>query len=113
VHHAVCQTIVRTTGSPHAQTNAVMLPHFVRMMESRAPTQMDLTAAALGNKEVPPSETVAALSAQAGVTRLSELGVERSALGDVVDASLAHPAMGNTPDPPDAEELAEVLESAL
>jgi alcohol dehydrogenase class IV len=90
-----------------------MLPHFVRMMESRAPTQMELTAAALGNKDVPPSETVAALSAQAGVTRLSELGVEREALGDVVEASLQHPAIGNTPEPPGAEELTEVLERAL
>jgi maleylacetate reductase len=113
VHHAVCQTIVRTTGSPHAPTNAVMLPHFVRMMESRAPKQMELTAAALGNKEVPPSETVAALSAQAGVTRLSELGVEQGAIGEVVEGSLAHPALGNTPDPPGADELTELLEGAL
>ena len=27
VHHAVCQTTVRVLGTPHAQTNAVMLPH--------------------------------------------------------------------------------------
>ena len=37
VHHAVCQTIVRTCGTPHAQTNAVMLPHSVRLMSLRAP----------------------------------------------------------------------------
>jgi alcohol dehydrogenase class IV len=113
VHHAVCQTIVRVVGTPHAPTNAVMLPHFVRLMESRAPRQMELVAAALGNKDVPPSDTVAALSSQAEVTRLSELGVEAAALGGVVEASVQHPALRNTPDPPGAEELAEVLERAL
>jgi maleylacetate reductase len=113
VHHAVCQTIVRVLGTPHAATNAVMLPHFVRMMESHAPGQMELVGAALGNKDVPPSDTVGALASQAEVTRLSELGVERSALGDVVDASLQHPAVGNTPNPPGREELTEVIERAL
>jgi alcohol dehydrogenase class IV len=90
-----------------------MLPHCVRLMESRAPRQMELVAAALGNKDVPPSDTVAALSSQAEVTRLSELGVEAPALARVVEASVQHPALRNTPDPPAAEELAEVLERAL
>ena len=36
VHHAVCQTIVRVAGTPHAATNAVMLPHFVDLMAERA-----------------------------------------------------------------------------
>ncbi len=37
VHHATCQLIVRTAGSPHAQTNAVMLPHFAGLMSGRVP----------------------------------------------------------------------------
>jgi maleylacetate reductase len=109
----VCQTIVRVTGSPHAPTNAVMLPHFVRMMASRTPRELELVAAALGNKNVPPADTVTALSSQAEVTRLGELGVEQSALGDVVEAALQHPALGNTPDPPGADELTEVLQRAM
>jgi maleylacetate reductase len=113
VHHAVCQTIVRLLGTPHAPTNAVMLPHFVRMMEAHAPRQMDLVAAALGNRDVSPSDTVTALSSQAEVTRLSELGVEETSLGEVVQASLQHPALWNTPDPPGADELMGVLERAL
>jgi maleylacetate reductase len=113
VHHAVCQTIVRVLGTPHALTNAIMLPHFVRMMESRAPDAMELVSAALGNPQVPPSATIAALSAQTGVTRLSELGVDPSALDGVVEATLQHPALGNTPDPPGRDELREVLERAL
>jgi alcohol dehydrogenase class IV len=37
VHHAVCQTIVRTVGTPHAETNAVVLPHSARLVARRAP----------------------------------------------------------------------------
>jgi alcohol dehydrogenase class IV len=113
VHHAVCQTIVRVLGTPHAPTNAIMLPHFVLMMESRAPDAMELVSAALGNPQTPPSGTIAALSAQAGVTRLSEIGVEPDGLDEVVAATLRHPALGNTPDPPGGDELREVLERAL
>lgn len=46
-HHAICQTIVRTAGAPHAQTNAVMLPHSVRMIASRAPAAVAAFGAAL------------------------------------------------------------------
>jgi maleylacetate reductase len=116
VHHAVCQTIVRVAGTPHAQTNAVMLPHFVRMMVPRAPQQISLLGAATGAgvdgaDRVP--DHIAELAARAGVERLSELGVERAALDEIVEAALAHPALGNTPDPPGREELRALLEAAL
>jgi alcohol dehydrogenase class IV len=116
VHHAVCQTIVRVAGTPHAQTNAVMLPHFVRMMVPRAPVQIRLLGAATGvdtdgAERVP--DHIAELSARAGVERLSELGVDRAVLDELVAAAVAHPALGNTPDPPGSEELRAVLEGAL
>jgi alcohol dehydrogenase class IV len=108
VHHAVCQTIVRTAGTPHAETNAVMLPHFVRMMEGRAPDAIERVAAALEGRDV--SE----LAARAGVTRLSALGVDASALEEIVETALRHPALGNTRGgPPRAEELRAVLGGAL
>ena len=115
VHHAVCQTIVRSLGTPHAQTNAVMLPHFVRMMEERAPEAMGKLAVALGAGGTPQAATarVTELATSAGVRRLRELGVEPSALAHVAEAALQHPALGNTPDPPGAGELLAVLERAL
>jgi alcohol dehydrogenase len=113
VHHAVCQTIVRTCGTPHAQTNSVMLPHFVRMMESRAPEAMTRVADAMKGGGVTAAETVAKLSSLTGVTRLGELGVQPAQIDDVVSISLSHPAMGNTPSPPDAVELRAVVERAL
>ena len=78
MHHAVCQTIVRVCGTPHAQTNAVMLPHFVRFMEPRAPREIGLLREALGRD-------VDRLSARAGVTRLGELGVTEADLPRIMD----------------------------
>lgn len=100
VHHAVSQTIVRTLGTPHAQTNAVMLPHSARFMASRAPRELGALARALGSPggdHAEAGERVAALSALAGVTRLSELGVSEDALGAVANAAMEHPALQSTP----------------
>jgi alcohol dehydrogenase class IV len=107
VHHAVCQTLVRVAGTPHGPTNAVMLPHFVRLMEPRAPEAIARVKEALGERDID------SLAARAGVTRLSELGVDQPVLDDVVAAALQHPALGNTPDPPKEDELRAVLEQAL
>ena len=40
VHHAVCQTTVRVLGTPHAQTNAVMLPHSAAFVAERDPAAL-------------------------------------------------------------------------
>jgi maleylacetate reductase len=114
VHHAICQTIVRVAETPHAQTNAVMLPHFVRMMEPRAPAAIASLGVALGvlgpNGVV---NRVAELSARAEVTRLGQLGVDEATLDQVLHEAISHPALSNTPDPPDGAELREVLGRAL
>jgi alcohol dehydrogenase class IV len=115
VHHAVCQTLVRVAGTPHAETNAVMLPHFVRMMVPRAPEAIGKLAVALGagNSPADAAGAILRLSSRAGVTRLAELGVDPMTLPEVVAASLQHAALGNTPDPPGEAELSRVLEAAL
>jgi maleylacetate reductase len=104
VHHAVCQTTVRLLGTPHAQTNAVMLPHSAAFVAAR-------DSAAL--EGVRP-DALARLAARAGVTRLGELGVEEEQLDQVVDAVGRHPAIGNTPGgQPSASELRDLLAGAL
>ena len=107
VHHAVCQTIVRVCGTPHAQTNAVMLPHFVRFMEPRAPREIGLLHEALGRD-------VESLAARAGVTTLGELGVTEDALPRVMEGVAQRGDIpANTPGAPSAGDLEPVLRYAL
>jgi alcohol dehydrogenase class IV len=116
VHHATCQLLVRTAGSPHAQTNAVMLPHFAGMMAGRVPGAMGEFSHALGDPDGDPDAAAgrtAKLSARSGHTRLATLGVEEEHLAPVAAAVMQHPALGNTPDPPDEDELLALLRNAL
>ena len=106
MHHAICQTLVRAAGTPHAETNAVMLPHSARLMEARAPEALQAFLDAVGTD-------LAALAARSGHTRLSSLGVEEQQLTEVAEAVAAHPLLGNTPDPPGTEELLATLREAL
>ena len=104
VHHAVCQTTVRLLGTPHAQTNAVMLPHSAAFVAGR-------DARALAGVE---PAAIARLAARAGVTSLGQLGVTEDQLDAVVAAVQQHPAIGNTPGgEPTAEELRGLLDRAL
>lgn len=104
VHHAVCQTTVRRLRTPHAETNAVMLPHTVGFVARRAPT-------AVGGVDV---DALPGLAARAGFTRLGELGVSEDDLPDLAEAITGHPAIGNTPGgKPDVGELAALLRAAL
>jgi maleylacetate reductase len=115
-HHAVCQTVVRTAGSPHAETNAVVLPHSARMMAGRAPGPMSELARALGDGSGDPEAAagdIARIAARSGHTRLSTLGVTEEHLPAAASAAAAHPAVGLTPDPPDEAELLELLRAAL
>jgi maleylacetate reductase len=103
VHHAVCQTTVRVLGTPHAQTNAAVVPHSVRFVAKREPAAVE---------GVDP-DVVARLAARSGVTSLGELGVQEQDLDRVVEAILQHPALGNTPGgAPTAGDLRTLLETA-
>lgn len=106
VHHAICQTIVRTAGTPHAETNAVMLPHSARLMERRAPEALRAFKDALGTD-------LDSLAARSGHTRLASLGVDEQQLPEMAEAIASHPLLGNTPDPPGAEELLALLHQGL
>jgi alcohol dehydrogenase class IV len=90
VHHVVCQTLVRTAGTPHSITNTVMLPHSIVFLEPRAPREIGLLREALGADP-------GALTARAVRTRLREIGVERAQLADVAAAAATRPELANTP----------------
>ena len=73
-------------------------------------------ARALGDPDGDPDAAAghaAKLSARSGHTRLATLGVEEEHLPRVAAAVMQHPALGNTPDPPDEDELLALLRNAL
>lgn len=98
VHHAVCQTIVRMAGTPHAQTNAVMLPHSVAFMARRAPAEIGELAAHLTDSEEPhlAAPAVAAMAHRAGATTLADLGLDPALVSEIADAAAGHPGVAAT-----------------
>jgi alcohol dehydrogenase class IV len=115
-HHALCQTLVRALGTPHAKTKGVLLPHTARAAAGRAPAAMGALATALGDPAGDPEAAgpyLARLAARSGHTRLRTLGVERDQLPAVAAAAAEHRGVQVTPDPPRRDELLALLEAAL
>jgi alcohol dehydrogenase class IV len=112
LHHVACQTLVRLCGSPHAETNARILPRAMAFLAGRAPEAVAELAQALDCD--PGQEAIEARIVELGGSPpgLGELGADRSKLDAAVDAMLARPELGFTPGPPTREELAELIESA-
>jgi alcohol dehydrogenase class IV len=110
LHHVVCQTLVRTLGLPHAETNAAMLPRTMEAMRDRAPRAMSALARALGVARKRVGERIEELGG--GRRSLSELGADRAKIDAAVAAMLARPELEATPDPPDREGLEALIEAA-
>jgi alcohol dehydrogenase class IV len=110
LHHVVSQTLVRVVGTPHAETNAAMLPHTIAAMRWRSPAAIGALAAALGTD----SEGIAARIEElgGGPRRLSDYGADRDRVEAAIEAMLGRAQLANTPDPPDADELRGLIESA-
>jgi maleylacetate reductase len=116
VLHVVSQTVVRATGASHAATYAVMLPHVLRLMESRAPAPLGRLAAALGaerERSEEAADLAAELAARAGATGLADLDVDEQALGEVAAQASGRPELDQTPQAPGEGELLELLRHAL
>jgi maleylacetate reductase len=116
LHHALCQTIVRIAGAPHAQTNAVMLPRTLAFMASRKPAELARLALALGAERANPTlaaERATRLAARSGVTSLGDLGVRVDQLDAIVAAALEHPVLAASAVAPEPGELRALLQAAL
>jgi alcohol dehydrogenase class IV len=110
LHHVVSQSVVRVMATPHAETNAAVLPRAMEAMRGRAPEAIEALAAALRRE---PEEIAPRIERLGGGPRwLSELGAEQSRFEAVLDAICARPELGFTPDPPDRDELRRLLEAA-
>jgi alcohol dehydrogenase class IV len=116
LHHVLCQTLVALAGTPHAETNAVMLPYVIAYLCERATGTMRRLAGALGGVDDPglAAVRVGDLAARAGPTRLSALGVRPATLAEVARTARGRRELGATPGgAPIEPELRELLERAL
>ena len=110
LHHVLCQTIVRLCGTPHAATNAAMLPHVLRAMRGREPEAIAAFAAAL---DVPEERVAGRVAELGGARSLQALGVDADALGAVADAALDRSELRGMTPPPDRDELLSLLRRAF
>jgi maleylacetate reductase len=110
LHHVVCQTLVWKLGTPHAETNAAMLPLTMEAMRSRDPEAIDALAAAIGAAAASIAERIRELAG--GERRLRDFGADRERLELIAAAVVARAELANTPNPPAAEEVRALLEAA-
>jgi alcohol dehydrogenase class IV len=110
LHHVLCQSLAQVAGSPHAETNATMLPHTLGAMRERATDAITALAAALGSDLEALPERVRELGG--GERRLSELVADEAILEAVADTAAARTELGLTPRPPDRTELMDILRAA-
>jgi maleylacetate reductase len=111
IHHVVCQTLVRVCGSPHAETNAAILPRALVLLVARAPDRLADLAAAI---ETDP-EDIEARTLQLGgdPAGLGAIGADRSKLDQALDSMLMRPELAFVPGPALTKgDLAELVESA-
>jgi len=110
VHHVVCQTLVRVCGTPHAGTNAAILPRAMAFMAPRAPDQLQQLATAIGTDPANLESRILALGGNP--PGLGALGADRSRLPEAIEAMLARPELAFTPQAPTKSDLEELIESA-
>lgn len=110
IHHVVCQSLVRVCGSPHAETNAAVLPRTAALLVDRAPDRLADLAAAIATDP----EDIEARILQLGgnPAGLGAAGADRARIDEALDAILVRPELAFTPNPPDRRELAELIEAA-
>ncbi len=110
MHHVICQTLVRICGTPHAETNATILPRVMAFMVPRAPDHLASLTEALDTD--PAGLEPRILELAGNPAGLGELGADRSKLDQALESMLMRPELAFTPEPPSRQDLAELIESA-
>jgi alcohol dehydrogenase class IV len=110
IHHVICQTLVRVCGSPHAETNAGILPRAMAFMAPRAPEEIAALATAIGTE--PGRIEARILELGGNPPGLGSTGADRDRLDEAVEAILERPELGFTPGKPSREELVALIERA-
>jgi maleylacetate reductase len=108
MHHVICQTLVRICGSPHAGTNAAILPRAMAFMVPRAPDGLTPFATAL---ETDPDHIEARILDLGGSPPgLGDLGADRSKLPQALESMLLRPELAFTPEPPTRDDLEQLID---
>jgi alcohol dehydrogenase class IV len=95
LHHVVCQTLVRICGSPHAETNAAILPRALALLIDRAADSFDAFSAAI---ETDPADIEARVLQLGGSPAgLGAAGADHSHLEDAIGAMLLRPELAFVP----------------
>ncbi|HEY3492353.1 MAG TPA: iron-containing alcohol dehydrogenase, partial [Solirubrobacterales bacterium] len=107
LHHLICQTLVRVCETPHAETNAAVLPHSLAFLAERAPQPYERLAVALGTER---SGLRARIEELGRPRSLGEVGGDESKLDEALDAMLKRPELARVPGPlVTREDLAELV----
>ncbi|HEY7949791.1 MAG TPA: iron-containing alcohol dehydrogenase [Solirubrobacterales bacterium] len=110
LHHVVCQTLARVCGTPHAPTNATILPRAMAFMVPRAPDGLAPLSRAL---ESEPAEIEPRLLQLGGnPPGLGALGADRSKLSQALESMLMRPELAFTPGPPTRADLEQLIQAA-
>jgi alcohol dehydrogenase class IV len=111
LHHVICQTLVRLCGSPHAETNAAILPRALAFLSTRAPEQFATLANAIGTDREGLESRVLDLGAHpAG---LGSQGADRTKLDQAIEEMLQRQELAFVPGPSlGREDLAGIVDRA-
>jgi alcohol dehydrogenase class IV len=111
LHHVISQTLVRVCGTPHAETNAAILPLATAFLTPRVPHQFAALADAL---QTAPDELAPRIHALGGnPAGLGTLGADRTKLDHAIETMLRRPELTFVPGPsPTREDLSELLDQA-
>ena len=111
LHHVVCQTLVRVCGSPHAETNAAILPGALALLLARAPDRLaDFVAAIESDRGVVEARVRQLGGDPAG---LGAIGADRAKLDEALESMAVRPELAFVPGAPlEKAELAELVEAA-
>ncbi len=110
MHHVICQTLVRACGSPHAGTNAALLPRAMAFMVARAPDGLEPLATAIATD--PDNIEARLLELGGNPPGLGDLGADRDKLDQAIESMLLRPELAFTPEPPTQADLEELIERA-
>jgi alcohol dehydrogenase class IV len=111
LHHVVCQTLARVCGSPHAETNAAILPRAMALLCTRAPEEMAEAIAAIGTD--PEDVEARVLELGGNPAGLAAAGADHGKLEEAIEAIFQRPELAFVPGPPlTRDDLTELVESA-